>query len=74
MERKKKKRNRGQEGSGNVKWERGTRRWVKISRPFSEQRPIQLKLDQSTQMCLVSGYDTQCWVASKDNLLQILYC
>lgn len=47
---------------GNVKWER-TRRWGKISCPFSVQRPIQLKLDQSTQMCLVSGYYTQCWVA-----------
>lgn len=36
-----------------------TARWVKISPPFSEQRPIQLKLDQSTQMCLVSGYQIQ---------------
>lgn len=36
-----------------------TVRWVKISPPFSEQRPIQLKLDQSTQMCLVSGYQIQ---------------
>lgn len=57
-----KEKNRRQEGGGNVKWAR-TRRWVKISRPFSEQRPIQLKLDQSTQMCLVSGYCTQHWVA-----------
>lgn len=35
--------NNSKEGSGNVKWER-TRRWGKISRPFSKLRPIQLKL------------------------------
>ena len=55
----------GHEGrSGNVKWAR-TRRWGKISRPFSEQRPIQLKLDRSTQKCLVSGFYSQHWVAEK---------
>lgn len=69
-----KEKNRGQEGSGYVKWER-TRRWGKISHPFSEQRPIQLKLDQSTQMCLVSGYYTQHWVARQrqEILLWIQY-
>lgn len=61
--------NRAEESDGKEKWGtqgrsgRRTRRWAEISCPFPEQRPIQLKLDQSTQMCLVSDYYTQHWVA-----------